>query len=194
MEKQAGETEAETESLSRDVVFQLLSNQRRRYALHHLRQCDGPVEIGDLARQIAAWENDITKQGVTSQQRKRAYNTLQQAHLPKLDETGFIHYDPARGTVALTEKAETLAVYLELAPSNDLPWSEYYFVLGCVSLALVTGAWLDAGPLGLIPDFGWAVALATCVTFSGAINIYYHRNHYRGHTEVPEFDERDETN
>lgn len=182
-----GETNELAQSLSRDVVFQVLSNQRRRYALHYLRRHDEPVEIGELAMQIAAWENGVTKQEVTSQQRKRVYNTLQQAHLPKLDETGFLDYDPAHRTILLTDKAEKLAVYLELAPDNDLPWSEYFFVLGCVSLALVTGAWLDAGPLGLVPDFAWAVGLAVLVTLSGAANVYYHRNPYRGHREVPEW-------
>ncbi|WP_435156097.1 DUF7344 domain-containing protein [Haladaptatus sp. DFWS20] len=187
-------TDEMAKSLSRDVVFQVLSNQRRRYALHYLRQHDEPVEIGELATQIAAWENGVTKQEVTSQQRKRLYNTLQQAHLPKLDETGFLDYDPAHATILLTDNAEKLAVYLELAPDNGLPWSEYYFVLGCISLALVTGAWLDAGSLGLVPDFGWAVGLAVLVTLSGAANVYYHRNLYRGYTEVSEWEKREGTN
>ncbi|WP_049969090.1 DUF7344 domain-containing protein [Haladaptatus cibarius] len=188
MGSQTGEMKQVGEPLSRDVVFQILSNQRRRYALHYLRQHEQPVEIGELATQIAAWENDISIPEVGSQQRKRVYNTLQQAHLPKLDETGFMEYDPAHGNISLTDKAEKLTVYLEVVPDNDLPWSQYYFVLGCVSLALVTGAWLEAGPLGLVPDFGWALGLAVLVTLSGAINVYYHRNLHRGHTEVPERD------
>lgn len=175
-----------TTTLSRDVIFQILSNRRRRYALHYLRRNDGPVEIGNLATQIAAWENDVSAENVTSQQRKRVYNTLQQAHLPKLDETGFIDYNPANGDVTLTEQAKPLNTYLEIIPDNNLPWSEYYFALGCVSLALLTGAWFDAGPLGLVPDIGWAVGLAVLVTVSGAVHMYYHRNLRLGHTEVPE--------
>ncbi|ODR79800.1 hypothetical protein BG842_07135 [Haladaptatus sp. W1] len=171
--------------LSRDIIFQILSNRRRRYAIHYLRRNEGPVEIGELATQIAAWENDVTVEEVTSQQRKRVYNTLQQAHLPKLDETGFIDYDAAHGDVTLTEQAEPLNTYLEIIPDNNLPWSEYYFVLGCISLALLTGAWFDAGPLGLVPDIGWAVGLAALVTVSGATHMYYYRNLRLGHTEVP---------
>lgn len=172
--------------LSRDVIFQILSNQRRRYALHYLRRNEGPAEIGDLATQIAAWENDVIVDDVTSQQRKRVYNTLQQAHLPKLDETGFIDYEPARGEVTLTDRAEPLNTYLEIIPDNNLPWSEYYFVLGCISLTLLTGAWFNAGPLGLVPDIGWAVGLAALVTVSGGAHMYYYRNLRLGHTEVPE--------
>ena len=171
--------------LSRDVIFQILSNQRRRYALHYLRRKEEAAEIGELATQIAAWENEITIDEVTSQQRKRVYNTLQQAHLPKLDETGFIHYDPAHGGITLTEQAEPLNTYLEIVPDNDLPWSEYYFVLGCISLALLTGAQLGAGPFGFVPVIWWALGLAVLVTVSGAVHMYYHRNRRLGHREVP---------
>lgn len=177
--------EMEEAPLSRDIIFQILSNQRRRYALHYLRREEESAEIGELATQIAAWENDVTVNEVTSQQRKRVYNTLQQAHLPKLNETGFIDYDPAHGDITLTERAELLNTYLEIVPDNDLPWSEYYFVLGCISLALLTGAQLGAGPLGLVPVLWWALGLAVLVTVSGGVHMYYHRNHRLGHREVP---------
>ncbi len=186
MSVQTSETDRRTMSLPRDVVFQLLSNQRRRYALYYLRERESPVEIGELATQIAAWENAVPRDEVTSQQRKRVYNTLQQAHLPKLDEAGIVEYDFTHGDVFLTDEADNLTIYLELVPDNALPWSEYYFLLGCLSLALLTGAWFDAGPLGLVPDIGWAIGLALLVTVSGAFHVYHHRNHRRGHTEVPE--------
>ncbi len=172
--------------LSKDVIFQILSNRRRRYALHYLRRKEESAEIGELATQIAAWENDVIIDEVTSQQRKRVYNTLQQAHLPKLNETGFIDYDPAHGDITLTERAEPLNTYLEIVPDNNLPWSEYYFVLGCISLALLTGAQLGAGPLGLVPEMWLTLGLALLITISGAVHMYYHRNHRLGHTEVPE--------
>ncbi|WP_227352914.1 DUF7344 domain-containing protein [Haladaptatus salinisoli] len=186
MNERTSETERTVAALSRDIVFQVLSNRRRRYALHHLRRCEGSVEIGELATQIAAWENDVSTEEVTSKQRKRVYNTLQQAHLPKLDETGFVEYDPAHGNVTLTGRARMLDVYLELVPDNDFPWSEYYFALGCISLVLAAGAWLNAGPLGLVPTSLWAVGLGSLVTLSGAAHIYHQRNVYRGYTEVSE--------
>ncbi|WP_458188850.1 DUF7344 domain-containing protein [Haladaptatus sp. NG-WS-4] len=186
MTKQTDETGESVTPLSRDVVFQVLSNQRRRYTLYYLRRHESPIEIGELATQIAAWENGVTAEEVTSKQRKRVYNTLQQAHLPKLDETDFIEYEPSHGNITLTERAEILDVYLKLSPDSDLPWSEYYFVLGTISLALVTGAWLDTGPLDLVPDLWWAVGLAVLVMLSGAVHGYYNRNVYRGFSEIPE--------
>ncbi|WP_433628676.1 DUF7344 domain-containing protein [Halomicrococcus sp. NG-SE-24] len=181
--KRRASDEPESEKPSRDVIFQVLGNQRRRYALHYLKHYENPAEIGPRATRIASWENDVPAADVTSQQRKRVYNTLQQAHLPKLNETGFVEYDAAHGLVELTDRAEDLDIYLELVPQNSLPWSEYYLVLGCVSLALMTVAWLDAGPLAAVPPFGWG--LAALVAISGAAHRYYHRNVRLGHAEAP---------
>ncbi|WP_231189661.1 hypothetical protein [Haladaptatus sp. DYF46] len=74
--------------LSADDVFHLLQNHRRRAAIHHLHGKDEPVEMRDLAEQVAAWENDTTVQALTSEDRQRAYIPLYQPHLPKLDEEG----------------------------------------------------------------------------------------------------------
>ncbi|WP_327050783.1 DUF7344 domain-containing protein [Halomicrococcus gelatinilyticus] len=177
--------DAESDTPSRDVIFQVLGNQRRRYALHYLKHYENPAEIGTLATQVAAWENEVPASDVTSQQRKRVYNTLQQAHLPKLNETGFVEYDAAHGLVELTDRAGGLDVYLELEPENSLPWSEYYLVLGGTGLALTTAAWLDAGPLGAVPPAIWGMLLGALVVVSGVAQRYYRRNVRLGHAEAP---------
>src|SRR6056297_3161656 len=40
------------EKLSRDLVFDVLKNRRRRYALHYLRRADGSVQLSELAEQV----------------------------------------------------------------------------------------------------------------------------------------------
>lgn len=45
--------------MDRDEVFHVLRNRRRRYTLHYLRR-EERAEIGDIAEQVAAWENEIT--------------------------------------------------------------------------------------------------------------------------------------
>ncbi|WP_449267256.1 DUF7344 domain-containing protein [Haladaptatus litoreus] len=47
----------------------------------------------------------MTPDEITSRQRKRIYNSLQQTHLPKLERTGFVTYNSARGSAKLTEQA-----------------------------------------------------------------------------------------
>jgi hypothetical protein len=85
------ESPRSTEEPSRDDVFTVLGNGRRRNVIRALQRADGTVEISDLAEQVAAWENDIPLNRVTYDQRKRTYTALQQFHLPKMDEAGAPH-------------------------------------------------------------------------------------------------------
>ena len=48
------ERESSAASIPKDDVFELLSNHRRRYALHAIKQTDGSSELSDLAEQVAA--------------------------------------------------------------------------------------------------------------------------------------------
>lgn len=66
-------------------VFELLSNQRRRYTVRALQDLEPPIEVGDLAEYIAAEENDTTVQALSSEERRRVYTSLQQTHLDRLE-------------------------------------------------------------------------------------------------------------
>lgn len=41
-----------------DKIFDLLSKERRRYAVYYLEKQDGPVSIDEVADQVAEWESD----------------------------------------------------------------------------------------------------------------------------------------
>jgi len=173
---------------SRDQVFHVLRNRRRRYAIHHLKRADGPVDVGELATQVAAWENDVSVAAVTSRQRRRVYNALQQTHLPELDETGLV--DVERRDVALTERGERLDVYLEVVPDRAVPWSQYYLALGGLGLAMIAGAWANVGPLGDVSDVGVGVVLAIALLVSAGANVYsQHAARLGRHDKPPELRE-----
>jgi hypothetical protein len=108
-----------SESLSKDDLFHLLSNRRRRDVLRYLATHEGRVDMRDIAERIAAWEHDIEVQNLRSKQRQRVYIALYQSHLPKLSEFGVIEYDRSRGHVERTALAEQLDPYLDLATSNE---------------------------------------------------------------------------
>jgi len=42
------------QDLSKGEIFDVLQNKRRRFVLQYLRRHGGPVELGDLATQVAA--------------------------------------------------------------------------------------------------------------------------------------------
>jgi DNA-binding transcriptional ArsR family regulator len=109
----------EPTDLPMDVVFGLLSAERRRRVLRHLDENGGESTIGDLADHLAAAENGIDVAAVSSVQRKRVYVGLYQCHLPKLDDAGVVAFDQNRGTVEVRPAADRLFPHLYLDESED---------------------------------------------------------------------------
>ncbi|WP_227356899.1 DUF7344 domain-containing protein [Haladaptatus salinisoli] len=169
-----GSTEAERpEPLSRDKIFHILQTQRRRDALRYLKDTDGPVEMRDIAEQVAAWENDTTVQALTSDERQRVYIALYQSHLPKLDSEGIIEYQKSRGIVERGPLADQFDPYLDLhgegatetkrgdesEVGDEVPWFSYYRRITTVGVLTAAAAWLGVPPISLVPDLVWGVIL-----------------------------------
>lgn len=170
---------------SRDEFFHVLRNQRRRFAIHYLKNVGEPVDVGDLATQVAAWENDVSVEEVTSEQRRRVYNALQQTHVPELDDTGIVETE--RREVELTAQAMDLDVYLEMVPGPDIPWSQYYLALGLIGAVITTLTTFNVGPLGAIPDLSAAVFLTVALLLSALANYYFqHGKRLGAHEKPPE--------
>jgi len=183
------EVEDASKTLSNEEIFDVLHNERRRHVLQYLRQNGGPVSLGDLASNVAAAEYDCTCEDVTSAQRKRVYTTLQQSHLPRMDDAGIIEYDEDRGVIETTPQTEELTVYLEIVPGGEFPWREYYLSLGAISLAVVTVLWVGVYPFTVIPPLVWATLISVLLTGSAL----YHTMVAREVTLTEYADERDQS-
>ena len=166
----SGEGDAD---LTRETVFEMLSNSRRRHVVHYLLAREAESELRDLSRELAAWENDKPADAVTAQERRRVYNALQQSHLPKLDDAGLVRYDASRGTVAATEDLTDLQVYLEIVPGDELPWSRYYALLGLFCASVTLAAWVGVGPFAGVP--GLALAAGTAALFACSAGVHAYR-------------------
>lgn len=103
----------ETSEPSKDVIFALLKNSRRRQVIRYISNAGRTVTTAELAEHIALIENDIDIAQLNSRQRKRVYVALYQTHLPKLDSEDIIQYDASRGRVTLTKNIESLQKYLD---------------------------------------------------------------------------------
>lgn len=135
------EDPVEPESVSLDVVFDILSNSRRRLILSRLREVGGDSTTSDLAEYIAAIENDKPQSELTSQERKRVYVGIYQTHLPKMDDADVVDVDD-RGAVSLAPNADAVYQFLETPDEDDTRWPTYYAAhTGASGLALVAG-WL----------------------------------------------------
>jgi len=143
----------------------MLSNRRRRYALHWLRQHDRAA-IGELSERVAAWETDQPVESLTADERKRVYTSLQQFHLPKMDEKGIVEFDERAGVVELGDDASEVDIYLEVTDRYDVPWSLYYLGLTGVGTALAALSWAGVGPFGGVSDAGLVAFVLTALGLS----------------------------
>lgn len=142
----------EDEELSREEIFNVLSNSRRRWTLHYLKNNGNEsVSLRDVVDHVTALENGVSVPEIDSTSRKNVYTSLRQTHLPKMAEVGIIEYDARRGEVELTNAAEEVEMYLEYVPDSDIPWSEYYLGLSAVAVALAVVTYLQVPPFGGIP-------------------------------------------
>jgi len=115
-----GSTEA-TEStppaeIDKDTAFHLLSNSRRRAVLRQVREAEGTIELGPIAEQIAARENDTVPEAIDADERKRVYISLYQCHLGKLADASIIEYDQARGTIDEGPLLPAVARFIDESP------------------------------------------------------------------------------
>nr|WP_246999656.1 hypothetical protein [Halosolutus gelatinilyticus] len=173
---------SEEPDVSKDEIFHLLQNERRRMVLQYLRGTDGPVRMRDVAEQVAAWEHDTTVEELTSKQRQRVYIPLYQSHLSKLDEAGVIDYQQDRGIVERKPLADQIDKYLELEPeadsadetsADDGAWGDYYIGATVVGYAVLIGAVMELPFVSLVSGIGLSALilfLFTVLTISWNIN------------------------
>ncbi|MFW6265640.1 MAG: DUF7344 domain-containing protein [Halanaeroarchaeum sp.] len=160
---------------SEDDLFEILSNRRRRYVVHALKQADEPMQIGEVAERVAAWEYDVEESELSYDERKRVYTALQQSHLPKMDDYGILEYDKHRGTIEPRPGLEEVDVYMDVVTGREIPWSQYYLVLAGLALTIVAAVGAGLPPLGAIPELGWMAAITVAFAVSAAVHTHFDR-------------------
>lgn len=162
----------ESEQLTADAAFDLLSNARRRYVLCYL-QDRGKATVRALSRYTAAWENDVQPSAVSSRQRKRAYTALHQTHLPRLDEYGVIEYDRDGGTVEPAARLVLFEEYLTPPAEGGPNWPRYYLGIGLAATILAAGIILGAPVLETVQPGVAAFAVGTAVLAGAGIHTIH---------------------
>ncbi|KAB1187471.1 MULTISPECIES: hypothetical protein [Haloferax] len=161
--------------LPKDEIFDLMSNHRRRYTIHHCKQADGAVPLSDLAEQVAAWEKDKSINELGSAERKTVYTSLQQTHLPRLERAGIITYED--GEVELTNQTERLDIYLDIVPENSVPWGVYYLGLSLLSSLVIGALWAGVLPTGTVPMLAYPTVIVVLFTVSAAYHALTNRRY-----------------
>ncbi|WP_251343381.1 DUF7344 domain-containing protein [Haloplanus halophilus] len=172
-------------SLARDDVYEVLSNRRRRFVIHYLRGNGARAALGTLAEHVAAWENGIDVASVGSDARKNVYTSLQQFHLPKMEDLNLVDFDRRAGEVTLTDDAADVDVYLEVVEGHDVPWSLYYLGVGGLAATVTLGHALDLPILAGLTDAGCAVFTITAIAALALVHTYYTRKMRLGTDDAP---------
>lgn len=169
----------EGETMTHDDCFDLLSNHRRRFTLHYLQQAENGTELGELAEQVAAWENETPREEISYDQRKRVYTSLQQVHLPRMDDAGVVEFDDREGTVTMGPTADEIEIYMEVVSGRKIPWSLFYTGLAVVNFAVIGLVALGVPGLGLVSGGGTAVFVATTFLVTSLAHLYITRTEMR---------------
>jgi DNA-binding transcriptional ArsR family regulator len=154
---------------SKDELFQILSNSRRRHIIYYLAEAGEPLSLNRLATKIAAAESGTPEAEITSEERQRVYISLYQTHLPKLEEGGIVSYDEDERTVSLTDEIrEEGFFWMDTGVRSG--WLRYYLALAAASWLLVVAVWLVPG----VAAVGWAaVAVAVSLGLSAVAALQY---------------------
>lgn len=169
------ERDADDGDVDQAALYDVLADQRRRYVLHYLKQEDGPVGVRELAEQVAAWENNKDPGELDSQERKRVYIALYQSHLSTLDDQGIVDYDESDSTVTLSDSMAGLDLYLEVVPTESVPWSIYYAGLTLANALILALAWHEVQPFSRFPDLFWGAIVLVTFGLSAFAQLYYSR-------------------
>lgn len=170
------QTSTETAGCSTSDLFEILSNQRRRYVVYYLKQTDEPIKIGLLSTQLAAWENECERAQVTGDERKRVYTSLQQVHLPKMDKSGILSFDKQSGVITPTAELKQIALDIDTTTDDRVPWHKYYTGYAVVCAGIVIAATAGLWPVAAVPNSVWLIAIAITLLLSAATQTYLSTN------------------
>lgn len=147
-------------------LFSLLASERRQRVVKLIRE-RGTLAARDLAEIIAAAEagEDPPPRPV----RHTVYVSLQQNHLPRLDEADVIDYEPNSKEVAPGPRVDELVRYLDISADGGITWAELYAVLAVAGLVAVTAAGLGTPLISRIPSVAYAGA---SLGILAAVRIY----------------------
>lgn len=104
--------------VSLDKVFELLADRRRRYVLYTLRDVEH-FELEELAKVVAARENDVSPDEIPSEQVNHVAVALHHRTLPKLQHARLVDYDERHGDVCSGANLSLVEKYLDMAAADE---------------------------------------------------------------------------
>lgn len=150
-----GDDSGSSQSVSRDDLFEMLGNDRRRRALEIVMEREAGVSVSELVEEVAAQEYDKPVEQLARSERKAVYTAVVQRHLPKLEERGLVSRDRDAGEVTPSETLVDLNIYFEISGDGRFPFSVYYVLLSGLGITLLLASAVGIQPVGTFSPSSW---------------------------------------
>lgn len=154
--------------VGRDDLLEILGNRRRRLLWGLLHRRDGPVDLAEASRRVAARERGVDPAAVASEERKSVYASLYQHHCPVMAEAGAIEFDREASTVAAVPAAERQR-FLDLEIDSLAVARTATGALAAAAGVVGVGWTLDAPILASLSPVEFVVSVGVSVGISAAV-------------------------
>lgn len=154
-------------------IHNVLRNERRRRAIEYLGERDGTHTVDKLAKHIASLETGDSPP--PHDVRKSVYVSLHQTHLPKLDELGIVEYDLRSKELVLTDRAEEVERYMDVAPKEAISWDLYYLGISILAVTTLSAIKLDIQLISTLGLEFWSWFFVLLVGCSSLFHLWSQR-------------------
>ncbi|WP_049923616.1 DUF7344 domain-containing protein [Halopiger djelfimassiliensis] len=159
-----------SDSLAESEVFHILGNDRRRAIVQLLANESGQVDVSDVATEIAATESDTTP--VPNNLYKSVYVSLQQTHLPQLEEDAVIEYDTDAKTIQPGPNFDDVLTYVDSHGGNQSTVLRFHLAACFLGLAVIALSGLHLPILSSIDPVLWSVLVLLVVAASSLYRLF----------------------
>ncbi|SFB93446.1 hypothetical protein SAMN05444422_103124 [Halobiforma haloterrestris] len=153
--------------LAESEVFHILGNDRRRAIVQLLAEESGQIDVSDVANEIAATESDTTP--VPNNLYKSVYVSLQQTHLPQLEEDAVIEYDSDTKTIHPGPNFDDVLTYVDGDDDDPSRVLQLHVVACVVGLGIIALSGLELPMLSSLDPVLWSVVVLLAI---GASSLY----------------------
>lgn len=101
-----------------DRLFDVFSEERRRYALYALHEADGPVGIEELAERISQWESG--EADVSAETFESLVLSLEHSHLPKASQAEYVEYDRENDQIEISGEPTEFRIVLAVSEAVEM--------------------------------------------------------------------------
>ncbi|WP_323171397.1 ArsR family transcriptional regulator [Natrialba sp. PRR66] len=158
------------ESLAESEVFHILGNDRRRAIVQLLAHQSGQVDVSDIATEIAATESETTS--VPNNLYKSVYVSLQQTHLPQLEEDAVIEYDSDTKTIQPGPNFEDVITYIDGHDGDYTRVLQLHLAACVIGLGLIVLTGLDLPLLSSLDPVLWSVLILVAIAGSSLYRLF----------------------